>query len=146
MNSRVVNRAKSTYVREASVSEIADRRWRSRQAARDREKLSQYIREGVVRGLYARPADLKAKDLGLKVEVFTRYGAMCYCCGEAEIAFLTLDDPDNVREIIDGPGLWSTLKRQNYPDRFVVVCFNCQVASLTYEGCPHQRGVAEGHV
>lgn len=145
-NPRVARRATSTYIQDRehlSPGRIAERRWGARQAQRDRDKLSQYIREGVVRGLYARPQALKARDLGLKVEVLTRYGAMCHCCGEGEVAFLTLDDPDCVREIIDGPGLWAQLKRMGYPDRFIVTCFNCQVASLTLDGCPHRHGVAE---
>jgi hypothetical protein len=138
---KVQTRAASSYVINRST-EVAERRWKARMARNDREKLAQYVREGVVRGLQARPEALKARDLGLKAEVFSAYGAICHCCGEGELAFLTIDDPDNIREIIDGPGLWSTLKKQRYPDNFVLTCFNCQVASLTLEGCPHKRSIA----
>lgn len=129
-----------------SVTQFAGRRWRARTAEMERQKRARYIREGALRGLRARPEALKARDLELKTEVFSRYGAICHCCGEGELAFLTLDDPDGHRQIIDGPGLWGTLRKQNYPDEFVVVCFNCQQASLTLEGCPHRAGVREGHV
>jgi hypothetical protein len=138
---KVQTRAASSYVINRST-EVAERRWAARKARDNREQLARYVRAGVVRGLAARPEALKARDLGLKAEVFSAYGAMCHCCGEGELAFLTLDDPLNIREIIDGPGLWSTLKKQGYPDQFVAVCFNCQVAGLTLEGCPHKREVA----
>lgn len=135
----------STYIDdpELSATEFAGRRLRARLAARDRARRARFIREGLVRGLQARPEHLKARDWELKVEVIAAYGGMCRCCGEATVNFLTLDDAVGGRQIIDGPPLWSTLKQQKFPgkDELVVTCFNCQMAGLTTDGCPHKSGV-----
>ena len=75
--------------------------------------------------------------------VIERYGGECACCGENKVEFLTIDHPNRDgaahRRIIGGSGsrfyLW--LQRNNYPDGFRVLCWNCNFADGLYGGCPH---------
>lgn len=84
----------------------------------------------------------------LKVATLVRYSQdppSCACCGESEIKFLSIDH-------IDGGGnahrkeigrafncIMYWLKRNNYPDGFQVLCFNCNMAKGFYGECPHAR-------
>lgn len=85
----------------------------------------------------------------LIVEVMKAYGGcVCKCCGEKEVAFLTLDH-------INGGGrqhrsvlrkqktadIYSWLKQENYPPGFQVLCMNCNWAKGKYGVCPHKQKV-----
>lgn len=83
----------------------------------------------------------------LKREIVAAYGSECACCGEDEIAFLTIDHTkgggkQHRRDVVGGFGrkfyLW--LKRNNYPkDGFQLLCLNCNFAKGKSGGvCPHQ--------
>lgn len=70
-------------------------------------------------------------------------GAICVCCGETELVFLTLDHPDNNggrhREITgNGTSFIRWLKRNNYPKGLQVLCWNCNEAKRILGTCPHQ--------
>lgn len=66
----------------------------------------------------------------------------CVCCGEKEVKFLTFDHIDgngnkhkkenNIRSM----PIW--LKKNNYPDGFQILCYNCNCAKGHYGVCPHQ--------
>lgn len=74
------------------------------------------------------------------------YGGKCACCGATLFEFLTIDH-------IDGHGnqhrrehggdsatnfyLW--LEKNNYPDGFQVLCWNCNCSKGIYGFCPHNR-------
>jgi hypothetical protein len=72
----------------------------------------------------------------------------CKCCGETNIAFLTIDhvnndgaehrrrDP-NAR----GGSLYYLLVRSNFPEGFQVLCMNCNCAKEWYGVCPHKGEV-----
>ena len=76
----------------------------------------------------------------LRLEVLTMYGNKCACCGESEEAFLALDHVKN-----DGSkhrkerGFYGVYKDAlNYnPERFQVLCHNCNHAKYTRGSCPH---------
>ncbi len=79
-----------------------------------------------------------------KCEAFRRYGgAVCACCGEWRLEFLTIDHINgggnrHRRECKIGKmHLW--LKRNAYPPGFQVLCFNCNHGNGSGKVCPHHR-------
>jgi hypothetical protein len=99
------------------------------------ERLREYARERYVTSL--KP---------VKAEAMATYGdSHCVCCGETEIAFLTLDHVDG-----GGSGInrrrgstYAWLKRNGWPSDppLQVLCFNCNCGRQVNGGvCPHQSG------
>lgn len=89
--------------------------------------------------------------LKLKTVVLSHYGhgmPRCYCCGELNIEFLTLDHMDNdgkVDRLTTGGGhaAYRWLKSNSFPDRnFKIACFNCNAARYFYKKCPHRTQMA----
>ena len=79
----------------------------------------------------------------LKDEVFAAYGGrMCVCCGETIREFLTIDHINNDgakhRKEINTP-LYTWLRKNNYPEGFQVLCWNCNSGKRINGGvCPHK--------
>lgn len=87
----------------------------------------------------------------LKLEVFNAYGgAICICCKESEISFLSIDHVKNNgsshrHEVMGGKRyagyhFYQWLKNNQFPDRedFQVLCMNCQFGKAHNKGvCPH---------
>lgn len=89
----------------------------------------------------------------LKREVMDAYGGICACCGETELAFLTIDHIDgngaeHRREMAGETGLeysqagartYRWLRKNNYPEGFQVLCANCNCGKHWSGGvCPHE--------
>lgn len=84
----------------------------------------------------------------LKVATFEAYGgASCACCGESTFEFLTLDhvndDGAEHRRQIGSQGGWTFYKYlsdQGFPEpeRYQVLCWNCNCAKQYHGTCPHQ--------
>lgn len=81
--------------------------------------------------------------------VFSAYGNQCACCGESEPLFLTIDHinggaPEHRRQSNLGRGgaiLYAWLIRNEFPEGFQTLCFNCNWAKHSNRengGCPHQ--------
>lgn len=75
--------------------------------------------------------------------VFTHYGNKCKCCGEQEPIFLTIDhinnDGNKHRKVI-GRKLYAWIVKNNFPDTFQILCFNCNTGRHFNGGiCPHQQ-------
>lgn len=82
----------------------------------------------------------------LKLKVFNAYGgAHCSCCGETELAFLSIDH-------VNGGGvqhlrginfnIYDYLKNNNYPSGYRVLCHNCNHGRHINGGvCPHEEQV-----
>jgi len=87
----------------------------------------------------------------LKLEVFGHYASgppRCACCGEAEIAFLTIDHIGGEgaaerrilgRGKVSGTHFYRRLRRAGYPGGFQVLCYNCNSAKHWLGTCPHKR-------
>lgn len=75
----------------------------------------------------------------IKAEVMAAYGHTCLCCGETNLAFLSIDHIDRY----DGAGpktgsvLYAWLRAQNFPSGFRVLCINCNFALGKFGYCPH---------
>lgn len=84
----------------------------------------------------------------IRFEVLQRYGGnppKCACCGEIQIEFLTIDHINNDgakhRKEIGGRLYQWLYKKEYMPDRFQVLCINCNYAKQWYGKCPHQNKI-----
>lgn len=81
----------------------------------------------------------------LKYLIVLKYGGKCECCGIDDIEFLTIDhtnnDGNNHRKELKQKKqtLYAWLKRNNFPDGFRVLCFNCNCSRGAYGYCPHEK-------
>jgi len=86
----------------------------------------------------------------LKLEAIEVYGGRCQCCGEDELAFMTLDHVENNgaehrRELKElgvkgSAAFYKWLKNNQWPKGYQVLCFNCNVGRHINGGvCPHQE-------
>jgi hypothetical protein len=82
-----------------------------------------------------------------KIEVLSHYGGFCYCCGESDWRFLTLDHKFNngAQHRRDtgamGLNMYRWARKNLYPEIFQVACFNCNCArQFRANGiCPHEE-------
>lgn len=85
------------------------------------------------------------KSKELRLEVYNAYGgAICKCCGEKTVEFLTIDHINNDgakhRRTIGRTSILSWLKNNGYPSGYQVLCFNCNMGKQLNGGvCPHQE-------
>lgn len=96
----------------------------------------------------------KAKELrrrnkqAIKRETIEAYGGECACCGEDELAFLTMDHIYGgdckhraKLKISAGNQFYYWLRKNKWPEGFQVLCFNCNCGKAVNRGiCPHERG------
>jgi hypothetical protein len=86
----------------------------------------------------------------VRAEVIKHYGDKCECCEETELLFLTIDHingdgAEHRRQNSyngDGRSGWSIyywLRKNNYPEGFRVLCWNCNCSRQHNSGvCPHK--------
>jgi hypothetical protein len=82
-----------------------------------------------------------------RLAVLELYGGKpprCACCGETYIEFLAVDHINNDggehRKEISRQSIYPWLLRNEYqPDRFQVLCHNCNLSKAFYGYCPHQN-------
>lgn len=79
----------------------------------------------------------------LREKVFDHYGWVCKCCGEIEPAFLTIDHVDNGgtqhrKEIGGGTCFYRWLIKNNFPEEFQTLCWNCN-CGRKLDICPHKK-------
>ncbi len=79
-------------------------------------------------------------------EAFAAYGgAVCACCGETNVGFLTLDHMNGggKQDRKQAPGyFYQELKRRRFPSGYQVLCMNCNWGRRLTGRCPHKKGVA----
>lgn len=95
----------------------------------------------------------RGREYGAKCRrlVFEHYGDKCECCGESQRLFLSVDHingggAQHRREIFSTQGqkrksgfLYPWLVRNNFPEGFRILCFNCNCGRERNGGiCPHK--------
>jgi hypothetical protein len=84
---------------------------------------------------------LQERNIRLRDEVYVAYGLSCSCCGETELAFLTIDHVNGRTPEDDkrGAGLYRLLIDLGFPDDYRLLCFNCNSGRERNGGiCPHE--------
>jgi hypothetical protein len=84
----------------------------------------------------------RAYKQAVKREVFAAYGgAICVCCGEMHMEFLSIDHVDGDgaehRKTVHQGNLYFWLKAHGFPPGFRVLCLNCNFSLGHYGYCPH---------
>ena len=92
--------------------------------------------------------DMLARYHGLRRDVFELYGNVCNCCGESEYVFLALDHvqgggTQHRKERGGNYGVYVDALKTHDPDRFQILCHNCNMAKHTLGICPHQLASLE---
>lgn len=82
-----------------------------------------------------------------RAKLYAAYGGKCACCGESEMAFLSIDHVNNDGAEMRRDGVHSSggtafyqwLVKSGFPPGFQVLCMNCNVGKHRNGGvCPHQ--------
>jgi len=80
----------------------------------------------------------------LRCEVLQAYGNHCTCCGESNPYFLEVDHPngDGQQEraalgLTAGSRFYRYLKQEGFPQRYRLLCSNCNTSRGWYGFCPH---------
>jgi len=75
--------------------------------------------------------------------VFKYYGNKCVCCQESRIEFLTIDHVNNDgaedRRKNKHKAICHHIIKQNFPDKYQILCWNCNAAKQYYGVCPHKE-------
>lgn len=84
----------------------------------------------------------------LRAEVFQAYGGeKCWCCGETEPLFLSVDHIYNDGNVMrkegvharGGTAFYQWLRKHKFPPGFQILCMNCNTGKHRNGGvCPHQ--------
>jgi hypothetical protein len=84
----------------------------------------------------------------LKIEILSHYSnslvPYCACCNEKHIEFLAIDHIDGSgakhrkENKLFGMSFYRWLKKNNYPEGFQVLCFNCNWVKGYAGKCPHE--------
>ena len=103
------------------------------------------------RNWYLRNIDKKAEATRkrrnkLKLKAFEHYGGnppKCACCGETMLQFLTIDHIEGKgaehRRKIGTPHIYGWLVKNDFPEGFQVLCWNCNWGRRVNNGvCPHK--------
>ena len=80
----------------------------------------------------------------LRYNILMHYGGKCACCAEKAVKFLTIDHVDggggkHRRSLKNGAGIYRWLRKNELPDGFRVLCWNCNSAIGLYGVCPHKE-------
>ena len=92
------------------------------------------------------PKTKKERYLERKKLVYDHYGAMCKCCGEKNIMFLTVDHVNNDGNLSKtkkgyrrcGIYLYDLIINEAFPESYQLLCYNCNCGKHRNNGiCPH---------
>lgn len=113
-------------------------------------KRKSHYRIRTTRPGYKRPYGIKEADNSAKIQTANKKralegygGCICSCCGEKELAFLTIDHINgggtkHRRMAGFGADIYRWLWKNNFPPGFRVLCMNCNFATKHGRLCPHQ--------
>jgi len=104
---------------------------------------SKYV-ESAAEWRKSNPGYYRRRSRQLFLEVLNHYGGpKCACCGETNIFFLTIDhinSDGHKQHRGDRKRLAYWLKKNDFPDGYQVLCFNCNCGRARNDGiCPHKQ-------
>ena len=81
----------------------------------------------------------------LKIRVLEGYGNKCVCCGIEKFEFLSVDHKNNdgaeerrnPKIKTNSGSLYRMIIREGFPDRYQVMCYNCNLSLAFFGYCPH---------
>lgn len=84
----------------------------------------------------------RAETRRLRGVVLAGYGHKCACCGEPEREFLAIDHVNGGgrqerKKIPPGIQFYSNIIKAGFPDKYRLLCHNCNMSFGLYGYCPH---------
>jgi hypothetical protein len=83
----------------------------------------------------------------LRERIIAIYGSKCTCCGESIYEFLSIDhiggggNKHRKQSALSSTGYYLSIMKEGYsPDKYRLLCFNCNQAIGLYGICPHKKG------
>jgi hypothetical protein len=111
--------------------------WTERNRERERLKAAEYHQKHRAR-INGRITERRRT---MRAEIMERLGGKCQCCGETEPVFLTIDhvqgDGAQVRKLRRHLVHKMILDEGCPPDRYQILCWNCNSAKHLLGVCPH---------
>ena len=142
---------KRLYDLEYAAKHREKRRAYNREYAREhRSKYNEYMRAWFVANpdkaeIYKerQNARRRARELQMRLEVLHGYGAMCACCGELRLEFLSIDHVNGggntERKVLRNRySQFKLIIASGFPPEYQILCHNCNQAKGYYGVCPHQ--------
>jgi hypothetical protein len=128
-------------------------KYRRRDRKRERQRVRQpwnRLSEDVRKKTLAR---IKRYRRRVRIKVLMHYGGRCSCCGESELAFLTVAHKLNngnkdtrfkkAKRRFGGLLMYLKIIRLGYPEDLTALCWNCNSgAYFNYGVCPHKTNGA----
>lgn len=113
-----------------------NREWRLKNLEHTRTWYREYAKTEVSKAIKKRYYIKK------RMKVLNHYGVTCSCCGEAEIKFLTLHHMkgggnEHRKKVGEGMHMYDWIIKNNFPNDFSTLCFNCNCAIGHNGVCPH---------
>ena len=136
------------------TSKEGDARYRARHPERIKQRNARYYaghkekvkaanRKWAVDHPEADRAKKRAWQQRQRLAALGAYGGKCACCGETTTDFLCIDhindDGGAHRRQIGRGNIFHWLQKNEYPDGFQVLCWNCNAAKAMRGGCPHKK-------
>lgn len=125
-----MKQTKEVLRKEYKHSEKQREYWREREKTKKRSSKKPYNPS------YSKNYYYRMKDI-----VFSHYGNKCACCGEEESAFLSIDHINgggNKHRKSSGKNILSFLIKNNFPQGFQLLCYNCNISKGMIGACPHE--------
>ena|SRR3990167_9117081 len=107
------------------------------------DNLLEVNRQMFDRKIYRRRWEEKRRSMAI-----TKYGGKCHCCQESIQDFLVIDHIEgsgnkhrkelNSSGFKRGSDIYNWLYKNNYPNGFQVLCWNCNWGKFKKGLCPHQ--------
>lgn len=114
------------------------KKWRSKHYEMFLEQKRRFYRNHRVDLLEKYKRNYQAK----RFNVIHHYGGKCSCCGETTYEFLTIEHKNGggtkQRKEIGAGNIINFIIKNNYPDEFDVLCYNCNCAKAFNKICPHK--------
>lgn len=88
------------------------------------------------------------RDL-IRKKFISMYGGKCSCCGETIEQFLSLDHinsngKEHRMKVRGGAQMYRLVIKEGYrPDKYRILCYNCNLSRGFYGFCPHERNKDE---
>lgn len=84
----------------------------------------------------------KISNRKIRERLFEGYGGKCVCCGETRFEFLALDHVNGggreERKTRSTQQIALAAIREGFPDKYRILCHNCNQAIGWYGVCPHE--------
>lgn len=121
-------------------------RVRARELSLDPAALRASQRQAYANAREHRATKQRERSARIKLEVLLAYGGQCVCCSASYLSHLTLDHVDGGGELerreTKRTNIYRLAKREGFPDRFQLMCWNCNWAKHVLGRCGCQDEVS----